>query len=204
MSTTSVASDERYLGRLEMRAAGAPQKVDSLNTVIGGLRDFLRSRLKVREITGRMVFGLLLGFFAIVVGVNAVMIHKAISTFGGLETESSYRAGQLFEREVAMAKAQEAQHWQVEAKVTTARDGSAALDIATRDAAGLPLAGMDASAHFERPTDRRLDRPVAITEEAPGRFRGSSKISSGQWDLVIELSRGGERLFRSRNHVVLP
>ena len=63
---------------------------------------------------------------------------------------------------------------------------------------------MDASAHFERPTDRRLDRPVAITEEAPGRFRGSSKISSGQWDLVIELSRGGERLFRSRNRVVLP
>ena len=203
MSTTSVASDERYLGRLEMRAAGAPQKVDSLNTVIGGLRDFLRSRLKVREITGRMVFGLLLGFFAIVVGVNAVMIHKAISTFGGLETESSYRAGQLFEREVERAKAQDAQHWQVEAKVTTARDGNAALHIAARDAAGLPLIGMDANARFERPTDRRLDRPVAVSAEAPGRFRGGAKVSSGQWDLVIELSRGGERLFRSRNRVVL-
>jgi nitrogen fixation protein FixH len=150
-----------------------------------------------------MVFGLLVGFFAVVVGVNGVMIHKAISTFGGLETESSYRAGQLFEREVEMAKAQDAQHWKVEAKVTTAGDGSTAVDIGARDAAGLPLVGMDASARFERPTDRRLDRPVAVSEEAPGRFRGSAKISSGQWDLVIELSRGGERVFRSINRIVL-
>jgi nitrogen fixation protein FixH len=204
MSMTSAASDEQLSKRPEMCAVGAPRKVDTRGTRIGGLQDLLRSHLKVREITGRMVFGTLVGFFAVVVGVNAVMIHQAISTFGGLETESSYRAGQLFEREVAMAKVQEAQHWQVEAKVTTARDGNAALDIAARDAAGLPLAGMDASARFERPTDRRLDRPVAITAEAAGRFRGSIKISSGQWDLVIELSRGGERLFRSRNRVVLP
>ncbi len=150
-----------------------------------------------------MVFGLLVGFFAVVIGVNGLMIHKAISTFGGLETDSSYRAGQLFEREVAMAKAQDAQHWKVEAKVTTAGDGDAGLVIDAHDAAGLPLAGMNASARFERPTDRRLDQPVAVSEKGPGRFRGSAKISSGQWDLVIELSRGGERLFRSRNRVVL-
>lgn len=150
-----------------------------------------------------MVFGLLVGFFAVVIGVNGLMIHKAISTFGGLETESSYRAGQLFEREVEMAKVQDAQHWTVEAKVSTAVDGNAVLDIGAHDAAGLPLAGMDANARFERPTDRRLDRPVAVTGQAPGRFRGSAKISPGQWDLVIELSRGGERLFRSRNRVVL-
>jgi nitrogen fixation protein FixH len=62
---------------------------------------------------------------------------------------------------------------------------------------------MDASARFERPTDRRLDHAVSVSEDQPGRFRGSAKISSGQWDLVIELSRHGERLFRSRNRVVL-
>ena len=203
MSTTNAASDQQFSGRPQVRVAGTPQQVDFRGTATGGLRDLLRSHLKVRKITGRMVFGLLVGFFAVVIGANGVLIHKAISTFGGLETESSYRAGQLFEREVERAKAQDAQHWQVEAKVTTARDGNAALDIAARDAAGLPLIGMDANARFERPTDRRLDRPVAVSEEAPGRFRGGAKVSSGQWDLVIELSRGGERLFRSRNRVVL-
>jgi nitrogen fixation protein FixH len=38
------------------------------------------------------------------------MAHAAISTFGGVETASSYHAGQMFERDVAMAKAQDAQH----------------------------------------------------------------------------------------------
>ena len=67
-----------------------------------------------------MVFGLMVAFFAVVFGVNGFMAHEALSTFGGVETDSSYRAGQLFEHEVAMAKAQDAQHWQVDAKVTPA------------------------------------------------------------------------------------
>ncbi len=150
-----------------------------------------------------MVLVILLAFFGVVFGANGVLVHKALSTFGGVETDSSYRAGQLFEREVAMAKAQAAQHWQVEAKVTPAADGSALLDIAARDGAGLALAGMDATATFERPTDRRLDRSVAVSEDTPGHFRGRAALSAGQWDLVIELSRQGERQFRSKNRIVL-
>lgn len=156
-----------------------------------------------REITGGMVFGLMVAFFAVVIGVNAFMAHEALSTFGGVDADSSYRAGQLFEREVAMAKAQDAQHWQVDAKVTAGADGTALLDIIARDASGAPLAGMTATAVFARPTDRRLDRAVAVNEHAPGRFRGSADIAAGQWDLVIELSRQGDRLFRSKNRVVI-
>jgi nitrogen fixation protein FixH len=63
---------------------------------------------------------------------------------------------------------------------------------------------MDATITFERPTDRRLDRPVPVSEDRPGHFRGDAeKISAGQWDLVIELSRQGERQFRSKNRIVL-
>jgi len=150
-----------------------------------------------------MVLVGLLAFFGVVVGANGMLVHKALSTFGGVETDSSYRAGQLFERDVAMAKAQDAQHWQVEAQVTPAADGSALLDIVARDEAGLAVAGIAATATFERPTDRRLDRSVAVSEDKPGHFRGSAAISPGQWDLVIELSRQGERQFRSKNRIVL-
>jgi len=156
-----------------------------------------------REMTGRMVFALLLAFFGVVIGANAFLAHEALSTFGGVEIDSPYRAGQLFEREVAMAKAQDAQHWQVDAKVTPAANGGTLLDVVARDAAGAPLAGMTATAVFTRPTDRRLDRAVAVIEDAAGRFRGSVDIAAGQWDLVIELSRQGERLFRSKNRVVI-
>lgn len=156
-----------------------------------------------RELTGRMVLVCLLAFFEVVFGVNGVMVHKALSTFSGIETESSYQAGQMFEHDVAMAKAQDAQHWQIDAKVRPAADGSAHLDVLAHNAAGAVLTGMDATAKFERPTDRRLDRTVAVSEDAPGHFSGSTAISAGQWDLVIELSRQGERLFRSKNRVVV-
>lgn len=155
-----------------------------------------------RPWTGRMVLLCLLGFFGVVFLVNGVMIHEALSTFDGLETESSYKAGRMFEQEVALARAQDARHWRIDARLTPSAAG-ARLDIDARDAAGQPLTGMDATATFERPTDRRLDRDVAVTETTPGRFRGSAELGPGQWDLVIELSRHGERQFRSVNRVVL-
>ena len=64
--------------------------------------------------------GLMVAFFGVVIGVNGLMAHEALSTFGGVETDSAYQAGQMFERDVAMAKAQDARHWQVDAKVTAA------------------------------------------------------------------------------------
>jgi nitrogen fixation protein FixH len=155
------------------------------------------------QITGLMVLGFMIAFFAIIVGVNVFMAHAAISTFGGVETASSYHAGQMFEHDVAMAKAQDAQHWQVDAKLTRAADGTMLIDIAAHDGAGAPVSGVAASAQFARPTDRRLDRTITVRQTGPGRFVGSTDLAAGQWDLVIELSRQDERLFRSKNRVVL-
>jgi nitrogen fixation protein FixH len=163
-----------------------------------------KSAKQRHELTGWMVFGMVLGFFAVIFGVNAYMALEAVSTFGGVDTESSYRAGKMFERDVAMAKAQDERHWQVEAKVTPAAGGDALFDIIARDASGAALTGLTALAQLERPTDRRLDRVVTVGESAPGRFHGSAAIPAGQWDLVIDLQREGERVFRSKNRVVLP
>ena len=110
----------------------------------------------------------------------------------------------MFEHDVAMAKAQDAQHWQVDAKVTPRGDGSARpRHRRARRGRAQPLTGMAATAMFARPTDRRLDRTVTVSEDAPGHFHGSTDVAAGQWDLVIELSRQGERLFRSKNRVVI-
>jgi nitrogen fixation protein FixH len=97
------------------------------------------------QITGLMVLGFMIAFFAIIVGVNVFMAHAAISTFGGVETASSYHAGQMFERDVAMAKAQDAQHWRVDAKLTRAADGTTLIDITAHDGAGAPVSGVAAS-----------------------------------------------------------
>ena len=81
------------------------------------------------------------------------MIRAAISTFGGVETGSSYQAGLAFEREIAAARAQDALHWQVKANVRrpTARPWS-------RSTRATPQAGR--SPALRRARARCIGRPT--------------------------------------------
>jgi nitrogen fixation protein FixH len=158
---------------------------------------------RAKEVTGRTVLIWLVAFFAIVAAVNGVMIRAAVSTFGGLETESSYQAGLAFAHEAADARAQDALHWQVDAKLSPVRDGATAIVIDARDAQGRPLAGLAAAARLVYPADQRDDHVISLRQTGPGEFRGVTLAAVGQWDLVIELARGDTRVFRSRNRVLL-
>jgi nitrogen fixation protein FixH len=155
-----------------------------------------------RPLTGRMVLICLLAFFGVVSLANAIMIRAAMTTFSGLETASAYQAGQNFESEAKAAHAQQERHWQVRASVRPA-DGKTLIEIDARDAAGLPLADLEATMQLQHPTDRRADQAVSLSEETSGHFRGTAAPLAGQWDVLIDLSRGGERVFRSLNRVVL-
>jgi nitrogen fixation protein FixH len=149
-----------------------------------------------------MVLLCLVAFFAVVAGVNAVMIRLAVSTFGGVETGNAYQAGLAFSKEIAAAHAQDALHWQVKAHVSA--DGAGTLvEIVVRDPDGRPVAGLEASARLAHPADKRSDHVVAMHETEAGTFRGRADRIAGQWDLVFELSRGEARVFRSRNRVFL-
>ena len=155
-----------------------------------------------RPLTGRAVLLWAIGFFAIVALVNGIMIRAAVSTFGGVETGSAYQAGQMFGREVESARAQEARHWQVTADVR--RDGDRArVAVEARGADGTPLVGLAAAAALHHPANARSDHAVPLIETAPGRYTGTAATAPGQWDVLIDLSRAGERVFRSRNRIVL-
>jgi nitrogen fixation protein FixH len=161
------------------------------------------SRKNPREVTGRKVLVWMLAFFAVIIGVNGYMAHEAISTFAGVDTDSAYQAGRQFEREVAKANVQDAQHWRVDADVRRAADGEVVVNVSARDASDAPLQSLTATAVFARPTDRRFDRSVVLHQDAPGHFRNTADISTGQWDLIIELSRTGDRVFRSKNRLII-
>jgi len=158
--------------------------------------------VRPRQVTGRMVLACLIAFFAVVGGANAILVRAAVSTFGGVETASSYQAGLSYAREADAAQAQDALRWQVKASVHPSA-ATTRVEIDARDAEGHALSGLEAIARLERPTDRRADRTIALQEDGSGHFRGTTAPVAGQWDLVIELARGGERVFRSRNRVVV-
>jgi nitrogen fixation protein FixH len=156
-----------------------------------------------RELTGRRVLLWLVGFFVAIFAVNAVLVQAAISTFGGLDTPSSYKAGLVFESEVARADRQAARHWQVDGKLRRDGAGEAVLDVSVRDAHGQPVTGLTADARLAHPADERLDHVIPVAVSGTGRFHGMSKAMPGQWDLIVDLYRGHDRLFRSRSRVTL-
>ncbi len=157
----------------------------------------------VRPLTGRTVLLCLLAFFALVAGANAIMIYAAVTTFGGVETESSYKAGLAFAREIAASQAQQGRGWNVQATIVPDGRDSRRVEVVARDAADRPLARLEAVVWLAHPTNRRADQSIAMTEGWTGRFSGTAPALAGQWDLVIDLVRDGERMFRSKTRIIL-
>ena len=157
---------------------------------------------KTRELTGKHVLFCLLGFFGVVFAVNAVMVKAATSTFGGVETSSSYKAGLMFEREVARAERQQDLGWRVDGTLVRGKTGEAVLNVAVRDAHGAPVTGLSADATLAHPADSRLDHVITLSARG-GDFHGEAGAAPGQWELIVDFYRAGERVFRSRSRVTL-
>jgi nitrogen fixation protein FixH len=157
-----------------------------------------------KPLTGRKVFFMLLAFFGVVIGVNLVMMRLAIRTLPGTEVDSAYSASLAYEKEIAAARDQNARDWKVDAHFERGGQGGATLQIEARDSSGRPMSGLKFQGRFERPTDRRADLTVVLAEVGIGIYRGSAlAIASGQWDLVLEGVAAGQRMFLSKNRVLL-
>ncbi len=157
-----------------------------------------------RPITGRFVLVVLLSFFSVVISVNMVMMRLAIATLPGTEVDSAYSASLGYQREIQSAQEQDARRWKVDAHIERQADGAATLSLHVQDKTGTPLTGLSVSSLLERPTDRRADQALEIAEEGGGTYRGIARgVAPGQWELVIEASRASQRMFLSRNRVVL-
>ena len=157
-----------------------------------------------KPLTGTKVFLMLVAFFGVVIGVNGIMMKLAIATLPGTDVDSPYAAGLVYDREIAAAQDQAARKWEVNAHIERGGDGAATLRVEARDASGRPLAGLKFGGRLERPTDKRADLAVELTEAGGGVYRGSAaSVAPGQWDLVIEGEARGVRVFLSRNRVIL-
>ena len=156
-----------------------------------------------RKLTGRGVLLWLFAFFGVIFGVNAVMIRFATSTFGGVETSSSYAAGLAFKQDAAAAEQQDALGWQVDGKIARTNAGQARLVVTahTRDGAAIP--SWTARARLAHPADRRLDHVIELARTSADQASGEVEVAAGQWDLVLELSQDNGRMFQSRSRITL-
>jgi nitrogen fixation protein FixH len=164
----------------------------------------LKSTISEKPLTGRKVLVMLVAFFGVVIGVNLTMMKLAIVTLPGTEVDSAYTASLGYEKEIAAAHDQNARNWQVDAHIRRGSDGRATVQVEAHDDSGRPMTGLKFQGRLERPTDKRADLPVELAEIGIGIYRGTaSQVAPGQWDLVLEGDAAGQRMFLSKNRVVL-
>ncbi|CAA7611903.1 FixH family protein [Magnetospirillum sp. UT-4] len=134
------------------------------------------------------------GAFMVVIGVNATLAYFATSTFTGLAVTDAYEKGRLYNRNLALAKAQAELGWTVETEAKPVAGGHARVEVAVsyRDRDGRPVEGLEVQAAMIRPTVKGYDHEIAFTTLAPGVYGGTFDLPlNGVWDMdVIALGPG--------------
>lgn len=129
------------------------------------------------EITGRQVFAVTAGAFAVIIGVNVLMAYKAISTFPGVEVKNSYVASQQFE---ANRTAQDALGWTLTPSYAP-EDG---LRLTFTDAEGLPVPVRELTVLVGRTTSTTADQKPQFVREA-GAYLAPVTLAPGKWMLQV-------------------
>lgn len=131
-----------------------------------------------RELTGRKVLLIFVGFFGLIIGVNLYMATQAVSTFPGLEVSSSYADSQDFN---IRREAQEALGWTASVSVDV-ETGILTLGLVDRD--GALVVPAEFQALLTRPTNQTEDQLLNLT---PGTvaYTAPVDISPGRWRLRL-------------------
>ena len=155
-------------------------------------------------LTGRKVLVMVLAFFGVIIGVNAMLTVFAIETLSGTEVASAYSASLAYQHEIDAAHQQNDRHWNVSATAKRDASGTVNVSITPRDAHDQPITGLALSVRLQRPVDKRLDRDADLIEQSPGAYGVRlTDVAAGQWDFVIEADNDGVAMFRSRSRIVL-
>ena len=155
-------------------------------------------------LTGRKVLLIFACFFGTIFAVNAWLVVAAVGSWTGMEADSPYKAGLLYNRELALARAENASGWILRLHADRLPEGTVRVSAEAHDAAGAALTGRTLSAVLQRPTDQREDRTTTLAEERPGAYAAVlDGVAPGQWELVVDVHENGERTFRRRSRLIL-
>lgn len=151
-------------------------------------------------LTGWHVLAMVVAFFAVVIGVDAVMITQAYRTFSGQVAKNPYEAGLAFNRTLAQRRAEAALGWTVTAADTP--DRRVALTFTGPD--GKPLEGLAVTGVLERPATETGKVTLAFEAVAPGVYRSRPVARGGAWDLSATARNGRGDLMEAQRRFTWP
>jgi nitrogen fixation protein FixH len=151
-----------------------------------------------KPLTGRKVFAIFAGAFALIIGVNLFMAYSAIGTFPGLEVANSYVASQSFD---ADRVAQEALAWDV----TAALDGDDVLALTILGPGGQPARVEAIEGTIGRATQRTSDQVLAFARNDRGvHVAPITPLDAGKWELRFVATAANGVAFKQRIELIVP
>ncbi|MBW8636034.1 FixH family protein [Hoeflea sp. WL0058] len=150
------------------------------------------------EFTGRHMLGIIVAFFAVVIGVNLTMAYFASHSWSGLIVHNTYVASQHFDEDVEATKALHKRGWVSDLDV----DGETIV-YTLDDASGAPIEADEVVVLFQRPASELQDREVRLLPSSRGRFESQSAIATGQWLARISVKDGDSVLFSETRRFII-
>ena len=140
--------------------------------------------------------------FAVIIAVNGTVAYLALDTAPGLVTEHPFELGNGYNEVLARGAAQDALGWQGAVHFLAGGPALGTLEVRMRDAAGRPLAGLQARAELVRPVEDLPAIETTLSAAEPGRYVAPVRLPrQGQWQVRVRLTRGedsflfGQRIF---------
>ena len=151
-----------------------------------------------RAFTGTHMLLIMISFFGVVVSVNLTLAYFARSSWSGLVVQNSYVASQNFDKDLRIAREQQAMGWREQLAIS--RDF---VSITMQDSNGALLTGLSVQLILRRPATDANDHSLQLTETGKGVYSAKVEISTGVWDADVTAERIGKGAVRNVHRVVI-
>lgn len=143
------------------------------------------ANMKNDTFTGRHAAAWIVGFFAVVIAVNVVMMRLAASTFGGTVVDNSYVASQHYNRWLEQAEQQKRLGWSMQA--IRLADGKLKVVLT-----GAP-ASATLRAVARHPLGHAANVDLHFARDHAGAFVSRERLPTGRWILRYNAAAGADR-----------
>lgn len=158
----------------------------------------IESRPAAGVFTGRHMLAIMLGFFAVVIGVNVTLAVVAGSSWTGFVVKNSYVASQEFNEKAAEARAQAALGWTARLEIA---DGAVRYALADRQGRAVAVTG--ATIAFRRPAYEAEDETVALVPQPDGALAAAFTPRDGIWIVEVLAQAGLAHPYRDAHRLVV-
>ncbi|MCV6547136.1 MAG: FixH family protein [Cohaesibacter sp.] len=158
---------------------------------------------KQKELTGKHVLMWVLGFFGVMFIANGFFVYYANISWPGVEVESSYKEGQVYDQKLAEARAQQQRAWAIDAQLKRSA-GDVILVVEAKDKQGNALTGLSIKAEVGRPITEAQDHKGDLSEKGDGLYTLSlGALDPGRWRVKLDAFEKDELKFKSVGQTTL-